>query len=188
MGNMIKKIVGLVVFLMAFGMMPGLTMIARAENGTISGTGTSEDPYKIDDVDDWNTFAKNVTDGTTDYNGKTVVLAADIGTKDDPVTTMVGDTSSHCFKGTFDGQGHSMTFMLSGGGNIAPFPKVDGATFKNLRVEGTMTGTGAHASGLVSHIANTVSFTNVVIWADISASRCGGFVGHGETGSVSFEN
>jgi uncharacterized repeat protein (TIGR02543 family) len=88
----------------------------------------------IHSTDEWNAFASNVTNGTESYQGKTVKLAADI-----TVTTMVGTSTSGKFKGTFDGCGHTLTFNYTSTDQYcAPFRYTDGATFKNLRVVGTL--------------------------------------------------
>ena len=68
----------------------------------LSGTGTSTDPYLINDSIDWNWFAQSVTDGTT-YENQFVSLNDDI-----TVGTMAG-IENKCFSGTFDGQGYTIT-------------------------------------------------------------------------------
>ena len=37
---------------------------ANAANGTLSGKGTEESPYLIEDMTDWNTFVSDVNSGT----------------------------------------------------------------------------------------------------------------------------
>ena len=79
---------------------------------------------------EWNTFAQNVSNGTS-YEGKVVRLDADIN-----VSTMANGT----FKGTLDGNGHTINLNLRGGGQgLALFYVIDGATIKNVRVTGTVT-------------------------------------------------
>ena len=48
-----------------------LTMTAQTAWATIGGTGTQSDPYTINSVDDWNTFADRVTGGES-FEGKYV--------------------------------------------------------------------------------------------------------------------
>ena len=44
------------------------------------------------------------------YQGKYVRLVSNIGTSDNPVTTMVGEANeTNCFKGIFEGEGCSLT-------------------------------------------------------------------------------
>ena len=82
---------------------------------------------------DWNTFAQSVSNGTT-YEGKVVRLGADIN-----VSTMAGK-DGFPFKGTLDGNGHTVNLNLRGGGQgLALFYVIDGATIKNVSVTGTVT-------------------------------------------------
>lgn len=70
-----------------------------------SGAGTEDDPYLISSADDWNKFASNVSVGFN-YSGKYVKLTEDIS-----VTTMVGNSETNSFQGTFLGDGeHTLTF------------------------------------------------------------------------------
>ncbi len=93
--------------------------------------------YKSDIVitneSDWGNFVQTVNDGTT-FAGQTITLTNNIS-----VTTMAG-TDTHKFMGTFEGGGHTITFNYTADEDrAAPFRYVDGATFKNLKVTGTIT-------------------------------------------------
>jgi hypothetical protein len=100
----------------------------------------------INSVDDWNTFAQSVTNGTT-YAGQTVQLTADIA-----VSTMAG-TENKCFAGTFDGQGHTITLNMTANRQFTSlFSYVDGATFQNLKVDGTINTGYKFCAGIVGAI------------------------------------
>jgi hypothetical protein len=71
----------------------------------LTGTGTSGDPYQINNQMDWITFATNVTNGNR-YEGEFVKLTADI-----MAYAMAGDMSTY-FMGTFDGGDHTITFNI----------------------------------------------------------------------------
>lgn len=82
------------------------------------------------------------------------------GTSENPVTTMVGnlvDIVYYSFKGTFDGDNHTLTFhydyteeLLSAQrlNRVAPFRYINGATIKNLRVAGDINMDKPYAGGL----------------------------------------
>ena len=113
---------------------------------------------------DWNTFAANVANGTNDYNGKVVMLAADIS-----VSTMAGADNYNFFRGTFDGCGHTLTINLTGGyAGTAPFRRIENATIKNLNVEGTiitnsgMAGSIAFVTNGITHITNCLSTVTII--------------------------
>lgn len=111
---------------------------------------------------DWDAFAASVNGGK-DYDRMTVELGADI-----TVTSMVG-TRDHPFKGTFNGNGHTLTVNLTSNDQCcAPFRGIAGATIKNLHTAGTVTANAAFASGLVgmnngvSAISNCRSSVHIV--------------------------
>ena len=136
---------------------------------------------------EWNTFASNVSSGTENYSGKVVKLGADIN-----VSTMAG-TYAYPFKGTFDGDGHKLTVSLNNNGDsgdnestygVAPFRFTEGATIKNLIVDGTVSTTDRKfAAGFIgwalestNNIENCVS--SVEIYSTINGDGThGGFVG-----------
>ena len=108
---------------------------------------------------DWNTFAQNVNNGNT-YSGKIVGLAADI-----QVLTMVGLSKTRPFKGTFNGNGHTLTFTYSSGEYIAPFRYVEDATISNLHTTGTIITSSKFSSGLVAYARGTNAINNC--WSSV---------------------
>lgn len=171
-------------------LLSGVISIAQTPVLT-NGSGTEADPYQISSVEDWNTFAAAVNGGH-DYSGEFVKLTADIGTAENPVTTMVGnlvDINYYSFKGTFDGDNHTLTFhydytkLLSAQrlNRVAPFRYINGATIKNLRVAGDINMDKPNAGGLfcVNDIYND-SRSNIIdctVSVNITGYKdyCGGF-------------
>ncbi|MBR2245212.1 MAG: hypothetical protein IJ888_10865 [Prevotella sp.] len=143
------------------------------------GRGTVEDPYQISSAAVWNYLADQVAAGNT-YSGKYFQLTEDIGTAQNPITTMVGifsDTESdkRPFSGTFDGYGHTITVNYHET-RTALFSYVKVATIRNLIVAGNC-GTAGRAASIVgesdeSDGLNTV--TNCVSSVTISGSLVGG--------------
>jgi len=171
-------------------LLSGVISIAQTPVLT-NGSGTEADPYQISSVEDWNTFAAAVNGGH-DYSGEFVKLTADIGTAENPVTTMVGnlvDINYYSFKGTFDGDNHTLTFhydytkLLSAQrlNRVAPFRYINGATIKNLRVAGDINMDKPYAGGLFcvndiyedsrSYITDCTVSVNITGYKD----NCGGF-------------
>ena len=134
--------------------------------------------FVIRSESDWNTFAQNVSIGNT-YSGKIVGLAADIS-----VSQMVGLTLP--FKGTFNGNGHTLTFTyVSGEEYIAPFRHVEDATISNLHTTGTITTSRKFSSGLVAYARGTNAINNcwssIVINSSVSGDGThGGLVAYTE--------
>ena len=143
----------------------------------------------ISTADEWNAFATAVNNGTT-YEGKTVKLAADIS-----VSTMVG-TSSNKFKGTFDGDGHTLTISYNVTANyVAPFRYVESATIKNLRVAGSITTSKQFAGGLMAEPSGSCTINKCRSSVTINSTKSGdgthgGFIGvaRGDYSTITFNN
>ncbi len=144
----------------------------------LSGTGTSTDPYLINDSIDWNWFAQSVTDGTT-YENQFVSLNDDI-----TVGTMAG-IENKCFSGTFDGQGYTITLEMTATMQFTSlFCYADGATFRNLKVDGVLNTSKKFCAGLVGAVVyHGCTFTNCVSDVTINSTvqgdgTHGGFVSY----------
>ena len=85
--------------------------------------------------EDWKKFGDFVRSGEGNLNAK---LTADLNLGTD--IQKIGSESTD-YRGTFDGQGHTITIDWNGNGGdyFALFPFVTDATIKNLRVTGKMT-------------------------------------------------
>ena len=169
------------------------------------GVGTSDNPYIIDSEDDWAVFVSTVNGGYS-YSGEFIKLADNI-----TIDTKAGwwDMSApndrKAFSGTFDGNWHTITFNCGSnspaGANseyaCAPFCCIEGATIKNLKVEGTIISKSKFAAGIAGVAYGTNNITNCTSSVTLnctyktnSQSDCtfGGLVGQMFTGVISFEN
>ena len=154
----------------------------------LSGSGTQETPYLIDDAADWEKFAANINGGTN--ADKYYKLTADIV----GIESMAG-TSTNKFSGTFDGNGKTLTLSLTtvGSENTAPFRYVDGATISRLTTAGYVNGGNQkNATGLIGNSVGTVNITacrsSVAINSSVSGDGThGGFIGVA-SGTVTFTN
>ena len=126
--------------------------------------------YVINTKDDWNHFCLRVNNGLSTYSGETVKLTGNIGTAQNPVTTMAGeyyyDTEhyvqvDHRFQGTFDGAGNTLTIGYGTSENrfneqyAAPFRFVKGATIQNLHVAGNIYISNQCAAGIVGNVSES---------------------------------
>ena len=81
-------------------------IVSHPDNDHFSLSGTT---YTIHTATGWDAFCSLLASNAQGFfDGKTVRLGADIGTADDPVTSMAG-ASDKKFTGTFDGDGHTLT-------------------------------------------------------------------------------
>ncbi len=164
--------------------MPEQNVTIGATNVTVDnlqGEGTSENPYTINNADDWRIFCLNVDNNNT-YSGEYVKLMADIS-----VSKMAGTSGSNSFQGTFLGNNKTLTFTKGSIENIfseeqcAPFRHVNGATIQDLKVTGAIYTSKKHAGGLIAHCYNTTYITNCHV-STIIYNDCGdnnGRVRHG---------
>ena len=112
------------------------------------------------------------------YEGKTVKLAADLDLENEQWTPVPE------FKGTFDGNGRTIkNLTLSGTERLGFFDKLNGATVKNFRLEGSITelegGKGMMALLAVETVGAATTIDNVYV--------VGGFEGQ-KTTNVSFRH
>ena len=160
------------------------------------GEGTAEDPYTIRSSSEWGTFASRVAASEDDkdrYEGKYIRLETDL-----TVTEMIGYDDFHPFKGTFLGNGHTLTFNQNiypehdeiPWQGISPFHYINGATIKDLKVAGTITSQTVYTSGLVGFAEGTNLIENCVVTTtlNISSDYAGGIVGNGLNSNTTIKN
>ncbi len=119
--------------------------------------------YLINNERDFFVFASLVNGGNNAINGK---LLADIDLREtDFASTMIGTESSQ-YAGIFDGQGHSVTYNYEGDCVAVKwrglFAAINGATIRNLRVEGEAYPTAIHYGALIGVAYGTVLVENVI--------------------------
>jgi len=128
---------------------------------TISGTGTQEDPYLINNLDELKWFRDDVNIGN-DYSGKYIKLTSDIDLNDEEWTPIA--YSGKTFKGNFDG---------------------GDKTVKNLKITKELTNTSANNGiGFFGRTDSPATICNLTIEnVDITGSLyVGAVVGYGYTG------
>ena len=162
---------------------------ASATIPTLSGGGTSSNPFIIKNANDWLAFAANVNHGTN--TDKYYKLADNYSDQTD-IKAMVG-SDTYPFKGTLDGNGKTVNFnIFSYTSGSAPFCMVDGATIMNLEAHGSvMNDLAHHPAGLVGLCGsnNPVTIKNCKVWVNVfGTSYVGGIVGHGGHGTLTLED
>ena len=131
----------------------------------------SNEVMEIATAEDLNTFAQRIEFG--DVVDGLLTADIDLSTSDYP-NLMIG-VEENMFTGTFDGQGHTITYhyeMVTEKWR-GLFAYVDGATIRNLIVEGSAVCTNIHYGALIGVAYNTVLVENVVTNVDITGQRGG---------------
>ena len=131
-----------------------------------------EDGYfLLHNLKDYIVFANLVNAGNTQINAK---LLADIDLRESETPNLMIGTSDAQFSGTFDGQGHTVSYSYEVDENYCGlFRYVNGATIRNLRVEGDATVTTIHFGALVGWASNTVLIESVITDVDITGVHSG---------------
>ncbi|BAU16983.1 conserved hypothetical protein [Prevotella intermedia] len=153
-----------------FGNFTATTPVTEDKSVDVTVTGT----FPIATAADWKEFCALVNGGQTTLNAK-LTQDVDLGTD----IAMVG-TAKKPYAGTFDGQNHTLTVNWDAGSakDVAPFGRVNGATIKNLRTEGSIRSDGYFLGGLIDEayggsntVANCVSAVNIT--SSYTSNRCG---------------
>ena len=114
---------------------------------------TVDGSFMIGSASDWKHFADLVNGGRNNLNA---VMTADVNLSE--ALTMVG-TSSHPYSGTFDGNGHTLTFnpVAYSQQYVAPFHCVGNATIRNLHVAGSISSSQKFAAGLIASLTENAT-------------------------------
>ena len=149
-----------------------------------------DDYYLIGGSTDWEEFCLLVEE----FPLSNARMIADVVVVDN---CTVGNATSDNgrYNGTFDGQGHTLTVSYPYTPNrySSPFANIEGATIKNLHVDGTINSAWCHGGGLVANSWGTNTLENIWVSTDITSSvsgwdECGAFVGCMKNGTLNITN
>ena len=152
----------LLVMVMVLGMLPTIAFAAPIESSGVYQIGTAEDLL-------W--FAQEVNGGNTGISG---VLTADIDMSAVANWPGIG-TATNMFAGSFDGQGHTVTFTDADWGLFGYVMGTEG----NLITIQNVTTVGSVNRSAISHEAGFTHFKNCINRATITAksTKVGGILG-----------
>lgn len=141
--------------------------LSAASASAIAGSGTEDAPFIITNQDELEII--------TDFPSKHFRLANDIEL-DGIWTPICKETSSGYFEGVFDGDGHTISDLITDGTEGGLF-KHNKGTIKNLNI--VLSADGFSGSGAVAN-NNTGTISNCTVTGDISAnfSYVGGICAH----------
>jgi len=158
---------------------------------SLQGTGTAEDPFLINNIDDLKLFRNLVNSGTR-YNGQYVKLTADIDLNDEEWTP-IGDRNvdQGSFLGTFDGDNHTISnlwiseWTKTGAGffsEVGLQTEYVSGTVRNLTFNNVTIVSSQSYVGVIAQAPSGALIENVHVTGDITISGygyVGGIVGHG---------
>ncbi len=150
--------------------------LKKVDYTPIGGKGTEKEPYTISSAEQLAQVGKFISHGWN-YSGCYFKLTDNI-TYNGP---KIGD-EKHAFSGIFDGDMHVITAQISSGSYTGLFASLDGATVKNLKIEGTISGTGSGASAVgavAGNVYNKTVIDNCFVTANVTGTEAniGGIAG-----------
>ena len=178
----------------------GLTITAEPKTQekkwtSIADTGwysSSKSSFTIKTADQLAGLAYLVNTKGYTFKGKTVKLANDISLKNNDGTdgirywNCIGSSSEKCFRGTFDGQGHTVKSMnaKTDGSYSGLFGYVYGGTVKNVTVKGTSEALGS-AAGIAAY-GDSAKITGCTSYVTVTAkgSNAGGITARTKDGTA----
>ena len=168
-----------------------ITLLCMVAQGTWAwdGHGTQSDPYLIQSIQDWKDLASQVAAGNN-QDDEFFRLTTDLDLEGNNI-----GSESKAFSGTFDGDGHTLTYNRGGAKSTgfeviddycAPFVRLDGATIRHLNVKGGIYSSHKYAASIASIIDGDRTTTildcnsSCTLWADSKLKEdatFGGLVG-----------
>lgn len=141
-----------------------LTMPAWAQGGN------GIEVVSIGSKEDWKAFCQRVNHNGEPFLNAKLTQDVDLGGE----IVMLGSVS-YPYSGTFDGNGHTLSFNWNAGedNQIAPFYYVENATIKNLRTQGKITSKGYSLSGMVRAALGTTTISGCISDVDITGGNSG---------------
>ena len=130
-------------------------------------------------------FRDNVNNGTNTYAGKTVALMCDLKLNEWTPIGLVDD-DTHTFKGTFEGNGHTVIINVETASAVAGFFGYLRGTVQNLKVAGTVlcTNTTTSAAGGIAGYNHGGTISKCANLATVIGYICGGIAGENAAGGT----
>ena len=141
--------------------MPRSNVSVTVNFTTQQGDGSEENPYIISTAEEWKAFATDVNDNGKSFEGKFFMLGGDF-TLGSYSTVGNGYSFINAFKGTLDGNGHTITIS-----NTPPFGHVMDATIKNLNIAGDAT-LSSWSGCIVQHWNGTLNLINCRVSVNVN--------------------
>ena len=171
---------------------PVLRMFSDADSTLswyLKGNGQDVFVYEISNVAELKGFRYISTQDN--FSGDTVRLVKDIVLDESEAWTPIANTNVP-FAGTFDGNGKTITGMtIQSASNFnGLFQKVDGATIRDLTLNGAYQAAGSYNGGLIGWSVGNTTISDVDVNVDVPSSGfyVGGLIGAHTTGTLTISD
>ena len=183
----------LMAVIMVVSLLP--TAVWAADETLSGGTGAADDPYLIATADDLKAFRDKVN--AEDNSTLCAKLTADIDLNNESWTPIKSKSvyAIYAYGGTFDGAGHTISNLTTTGDGF--FAVVCGATIKNLKVSGSVSGSSVTVGGIVGQTQTSATIENCSFSGNVTSAYTGtkgatagvgGIVGKVNAGTLTVTN
>ena len=171
----LKAICVLLILAMTLGLLPGA---AWAEENGLTGSGTADAPYLLADAEDLAAFRDMVNAEVSSSLCARLTADIDLGNDDWEPFNPASGYVTEAYAGTFDGDGHTIKGLHidSTVSNQGLFGVINGATVKNLNVEGNVTSSNNYVGGIVGKVQQG-TVENCSFSGTVTTTKSGGYVG-----------
>lgn len=142
-----------------------------AEEGTLEGAGTSENPYLISSVSNLELFRNEVNTGNPAYINGFFKLEKSLNLKD--IESWIPIGNGNAFKGTFEGNGKTIdNINLKDGNSLGLFGNLENATISNLGISVNVVVSEENNEGVITPNSQKIvgGFAGVAVNSTIFAS------------------
>ena len=142
-----------------------------AEEGTLEGAGTSENPYLISSVSNLELFRNEVNTGNPAYINGFFKLEKSLNLKD--IESWIPIGNGNAFKGTFEGNGKTIdNINLKDGNSLGLFGNLENARISNLGISVNVVLSEENNEGVITPNSQKIvgGFAGIAVNSEISAS------------------
>lgn len=142
-----------------------------AEEGTLEGAGTSENPYLISSVSNLELFRNEVNTGNPAYINGFFKLEKSLNLKD--IESWIPIGNGNAFKGTFEGNGKTIdNINLKDGNSLGLFGNLENARISNLGVSVNVVLSEENNAGVITPNSQKIvgGFAGIAVNSEIFAS------------------
>lgn len=142
-----------------------------AEEGTLEGAGTSENPYLISSVSNLELFRNEVNTGNPAYINGFFKLEKSLNLKD--IESWIPIGNGNAFKGTFEGNGKTIdNINLKDGNSLGLFGNLENARISNLGISVNVVLSEENNEGVITPNSQKIvgGFAGIAVNSEIFAS------------------
>ncbi len=168
------------------GVRRAILLTAKPSN-PLTGKGTEESPFLINNTDDWNSLVKYMDGAGDGLENQFVKITADLDFSETAISRMAADGVTTLL-GTIDGDGHELkglSLKATANNACAIFGTISaGAVVKNIVVSGEASGAYTYVAPVVDKLYGTLSNVKSNVAVTTTKANCAGVAGNAYDGAL----